>query len=48
MLVRFIKDHWKPMVFSAWAVGVLVAYLGQFSGSLDSIRDVLDRIFGGV
>jgi hypothetical protein len=47
MLVRFVREHWKPLVFVAWAVGVLVAYLGQFSDSLDSIRDVLSRIFGG-
>jgi hypothetical protein len=50
-LVRFAKvharSHWKPLVFTAWAVGVLVAYLGQFSDSLDGIRDVLNRIFGG-
>ena len=36
-----------PAQTSAWAVGVLVAYLGQFSGSLEAIRDVLSRIFGG-
>jgi hypothetical protein len=47
MLVRFIKDHLKPLVFSAWAVGVLVAFLRQFQGSLDGIGDVLGRIFGG-
>jgi hypothetical protein len=47
MLVRFIKDHWRPLVFSAWAVGVLVAFLRQFSDSLDVIGDVLGRIFGG-
>jgi hypothetical protein len=41
------KAHWKPLVFAAWAVGVLVAYLAQFSDSLDGIRDVLNRIFGG-
>ncbi len=47
MLVRFIKDNWRPLVFSAWAMGVLVAFLRQFSASLEAIRDVLSRISGG-